>query len=467
MSSSWIIKLNESDSRLHKEDVLRQALAASVLGSINAINFLKGVKACYNPYITFGVRQVPESDGLENRTNNWDAFQDLLVKLSTRELSGNAAIEAVKKMAWNFDSIEWNNFVAPVLRRDLRAGISDKTINKICKGTEYEIPIFSCQLATTSEDRPEMQGIKRLEPKLDGVRVLMVVKPNNIGSAVVSSLSRNGKEFDNFTLIEDQVANNFKSIVETNKRTLKQGFVLDGEIISSSFQELMKQARRKKDVNSDDSVFNIFDIIPINEFYHGTYEEPLSKRLKILDKMRPVVDTMPNVEFLTSIKVNLDTAAGKNQLERYAKDNVAQGFEGIMIKDLDAYYECKRNTSWMKWKPTLTVDLEVIDVQEGTGKNKGRLGALVCAGHDQGVDISVNVGSGFTDAARNDYWDNCDSIIGRTAEVLCDSITKNKDGTYSLRFPRFVRFRDDKSAIMIEEVEEVEEVADIEETSSE
>ena len=160
---------------------------------------------------------------------------------------------------------------------------------------------------------------------------------------------------------------------------------------------------------------------------------------------------MPNIEFLTSIKVNLDTAAGKNQLERYAKDMVAQGFEGIMIKDMDAYYECKRATSWMKWKPTLTIYLQVIDVQEGTGKNKGRLGALVCSGHDQGVDISVNVGSGFTDAVRHDYWDNCDHVIGRTVEILCDAVTKNKDGTYSLRFPRFVRFRDDKSAIIIEE----------------
>jgi len=445
MSASWINKLNESDSRLHKEDVLRQALEASVLGSTNAINFLKFAKLCYNPYVTFGVRQVPESSGLEHQPNPWDDFADLISKLSKRELTGNAAIDAIKKLAWKFDSVEWNNFVAAVIQRDLRAGISDKTINKVCKGTEYEIPIFGCQLATTSENRPEMQGTKRLEPKLDGVRVLMVVTPNDTGSAVVSSLSRNGKEFDNFTNIEKQITDKFKDIVNTNKRTLKDGFVLDGEIIGASFQELMRQARRKKDVNADDSVFNIFDIIPINEFYRGTYEEPLSKRLKILEKMRPVVDTMLNVEFLTSIKVNLDTAAGKNQLERYAKDMVAQGFEGIMIKDLDSYYECKRNTSWMKWKPTLTVDLEVVDVQEGTGKNKGRLGALICSGHDEGVDISVNVGSGFTDADRHDYWDNVDSVIGRTAEILCDSVTQNKDGTYSLRFPRFVRFRDDKS----------------------
>ena len=99
MSASWITKLNESDSRLHKEDIIRQALEASVLGSTNAINFLKFTKACYNPYVTFGVRQVPESSGLEHRPNNWQEFEDLVLKLSSRELSGNAAIDAVKKMA--------------------------------------------------------------------------------------------------------------------------------------------------------------------------------------------------------------------------------------------------------------------------------------------------------------------------------------------------------------------------------
>jgi DNA ligase-1 len=54
------------------------------------------------------------------------------------------------------------------------------------------------------------------------------------------------------------------------------------------------------------------------------------------------------------------------------------------------------------------------------------------------------VGSGFSDVDRDDYWTNRNLVIGRTCEVLCDVITQNQDGTYSLRFPRFVRFRDDK-----------------------
>jgi DNA ligase-1 len=450
MSASWINKLNESDSRLHKEDVILQALEASVLGSSNAINFLSFTKACYNPYVTFGVRQVPDTVGITDAENPWDEFNELMLQLSQRRLTGHSARDAIQSMAERFDSDEWNTFLAPVLRRDLRAGISDKTVNKICKKTDYEIPIFGCQLATNSEGRPEMKGVKRLEPKLDGVRALVTVIPSDFGVTVVC-YSRNGKVFDNFGHIENQVRDNFVNIVRACKgvdqgRSLIDGFVLDGEVIGNTFQELMRQARRKDNVQADDSVFNIFDIIPLQDFRRGHWNAQLRKRIALLDAIRPVVDynNMPNVELLPHIMVDLDTAAGKDQLERYAKDNVNAGFEGIMIKELEAPYICKRSTDWMKWKPTLTVDLEVVGVEEGTGRNLGRLGALVCHGVDDGKEITVNVGSGFSDVDRDDYWTNRNLVIGRTAEVLCDVITQNQDGTYSLRFPRFVRFRDDK-----------------------
>jgi DNA ligase-1 len=448
MSASWIKKLNESDSRLHKEDVLKQALEATVLGSTNAQIFLGLTKACYNPFVTFGVRKVPDTVGIVDAENPWGEFNELLTKLSKRELTGNAALTAIDNMSERFDSIEWNTFCAPVIRRDLRAGISDKTINKICKKTEYEIPIFGCQLATNSEGRPEMKGVKRLEPKLDGVRVIMMVIHNDAGEVVTTCYSRNGKIFENFTHIEEQIQENFLPLVRTIKMNFMgafvDGFVLDGEVIGQSFQELMRQARRKTDAQADDSVFNVFDIMPLADFRRGYWNAQLEKRVEILNGMRSVVDNMPNVELLPHIMVDLDTAAGKDQLERYAKDQVNAGFEGIMIKDMGAPYECKRNTSWMKWKPVITVDLEVVGVEEGTGRNKGRLGALVCAGVDDGKEISVNVGSGFSDGDRDDYWINRNLVIGRTAEILCDVITQNQDGTYSLRFPRFVRFRDDK-----------------------
>ena len=444
MSASWINKLNESDSRLHKEDVIKQALEASVLGSTNAINFLSFTKACYNPYVTFGVRQVPDTVGITSAENPWDEFNELMLQLSQRRLTGHAARDAIQEMAERFDSEEWNTFLAPVLRRDLRAGISDKTINKICKKTAYEIPIFGCQLATNSEGRPEMKGVKRLEPKLDGVRVLMFVIPSDFGDVTTVCYSRNGKVFDNFGHIEEQVRENWIKIARGHQNALINGFVLDGEVIGNTFQELMRQARRKSDVQADDSVFNVFDIIPLSDFREGHWNAQLRKRIDILEHIRHVVDTMPNVELLPHIMVDLDTAAGKDQLERYAKDNVNAGFEGIMIKELEAPYICKRSTDWMKFKPVYDYDLTVIGIEEGTGKNQGRMGALVCEGVDDDKHITVNVGSGYTDVERQSYWDDKESVIGQTAVVMADAITQNQDGSYSLRFPRFKTFRDDK-----------------------
>ena len=446
MSAGWINKLNESDSRLHKEDVVKQALEASILGSTNSQIFLGLAKACYNPYVTFGVKQIPDTVGIIDTENPWEDFNELLVQLSQRRLTGHAARDAIADMSVRFDSNEWNTFCAAVLRRDLRAGISSTTINKICKKTDYEIPVFGCQLATNSEGRPEMKGIKRLEPKLDGVRALFTVIPSD-GELTVICFSRNGKVFENFGHIEDQIRDNWVKLSRkctVMGHSLYNGFVLDGEVIGNTFQELMRQARRKTDVQATDSVLNVFDVIPLSDFRAGHWNAQLSKRMETLEEMRSIIDTMPNVELLPHIMVDLDTAAGKDQLERYAKVNVNAGFEGIMIKEMNAPYICKRSTDWMKWKPTITVDLEVIGVEEGTGRNKGRLGALVCAGDDDAKFITVNVGSGFSDTDRDELWRDRNLVIGKTCEILCDVITQNQDGSYSLRFPRFVRFRDDK-----------------------
>ena len=144
---------------------------------------------------------------------------------------------------------------------------------------------------------------------------------------------------------------------------------------------------------------------------------------------------------MDGIEVDLDTAEGHDILKRYSTDAVAAGFEGIMIKSLDAPYECRRSTFWMKLKPTITVDLNIVGFEEGTGRNAGRLGAIICEGVDNDRRINVNVGSGLSDANRDEYWSARDQLLGDVIEVEADAVTQNQDGTYSLRFPRFVRFR--------------------------
>jgi DNA ligase-1 len=103
---------------------------------------------------------------------------------------------------------------------------------------------------------------------------------------------------------------------------------------------------------------------------------------------------------------------------------------------------CKRSTSWLKWKPTITVDLEVIDFEEGTGVNKNSLGAIVFSGIDQNRKIKVNVGSGYSEDDRKYIWEHKDEFRSRIGEIVADAVTQNQDGSYSLRFPRFGRWRD-------------------------
>ena len=438
MSAGWVKKLNESNSKLHKEDVFTQALELALLGGAAADQFLSLVQACYNPMITFGVKQMPETVGITDAENPWQAYTELLDQLRLRKLTGHAARDAIDALSVRFDSDEWNLFCVPVLRKDLRCGVSEKTINKVCKKTKYEVPVFSCQLATSCEDRPEMRGEKRLEPKLDGVRVLMLCAISDDGSTMAVSYSRNGKVFDNFGHIESQICNRMK---EMSQRIGINSFFLDGEVIGKSFNELMRVARRKGDAVND-SEFHVFDFIPTVDFNRGYWNAQLDKRLQYLDKIKPSIEKMPNVKYPDHLIVNLDTSEGRNQLERYAQDCVKDGFEGIMIKDMGAPYDCRRSTFWLKWKPVITVDLEVMAIEIGTGKNADRMGALVCSGIDNDKRIDVNVGSGFTDEERIEYWENQDTFIGRTAEIMCDAVSQNQDGTYSLRFPRFMRFRD-------------------------
>ena len=435
LAADWIRDLESSDSRLHKESVIEKAYMASQLGSTSAQCFLFNCYQTYNPYYVFGVKQVPETTGLEFRANNWPMFWALCEALRTRSLTGHNARDRILKVANEFDSEEWNNLCRRVLIKDLRCGISEKTLNKVLGKTEWKIPVFSCQLATDSEKHiGKLKGRMRIEKKLDGARVLAIVSP---GGVVL--YSRNGKEFENFPDVAEAIykARHFFTPFFAPTRS----FVLDGEIMGSSFQELMKQAQRKNNVKTKDMVYNIFDILPLDDFGRGYWNKSLRGRLEILDNAREKLNNHPNLTITYGIEVDLDTAAGHDAMRRYANDAVNEGFEGIMIKALEAPYECKRSSFWMKWKPVITVDLTIVGFEEGTGRNAGRLGAIICEGDDDGRKIRVNVGSGLSDSNRDEYWTNRDSLHGNLVEVEADAVTQNQDGSYSLRFPRFVRFR--------------------------
>ena len=87
--------------------------------------------------------------------------------------------------------------------------------------------------------------------------------------------------------------------------------------------------------------------------------------------------------------LDLDTPEGEARFKEINAAAVAGGYEGVMIKDVDAPYNCKRSHAWLKAKPFIEVTLEVVDVEEGTGRNEGRLGAIVCKGTDDGKILSL------------------------------------------------------------------------------
>lgn len=434
VSAGWIKDLESSDSRKFKEQVIEKALMASKLGSVDAQAFLFNCYQAYNPFFTFNIKQIPEVSGQAHRENPWTKFWALLEALRTRSLTGNAARGALEKLSEEFDDDEWNVVCRRVISKDLRCGISEKTLNNVLGNTGWAIPTFSCQLAQDSTDhKKKLQGNKRLECKLDGVRVLAVVQGMN-----VSLFSRNGKEFLNFEQVADDI-NQYKKFFQQSLGT--KNFVLDGEIVGKNFQSLMKQAHRKTDVNTTGMIYHIFDILPLTDFQRGFWNTKQKNRTEILEKFRDKIEQSTILKIMPGLDVDLSTASGNDIMTQFAKSAIDNGFEGIMIKSVDAPYECRRSDFWMKWKPNIEVTLEIINVEEGTGKNKGRLGAFVCSGTDDGRDIRVNVGSGFTDDQRSEFWASRNDLPGSLVEVRADAVTQNQDGTYSLRFPRFKTFR--------------------------
>ena len=422
-----IADLEQHNLRTNKEQIIAaQAKAGNT-------EFFEGCRLALDSMITFGLKQIPEKTDEDGPGLDWSAFITLTSNLRNRNLTGNAARDAVAAAVTQSTQREWNGWYRRILIKDLRCGVSEKTINKVVSkiNGSYIIPVFSCQLAHDSTNHEsKVTGKKQIEVKLDGVRVLAVVHP----TGVVNLFSRNGKPLDNFPHVEFQLAQTASA--------MKEPWVLDGEIMSSSFQDLMTQVHRKSDVQSDDAVLNLFDWLPLANFEQGGWDKTQKERSKALKLWHGFyADKLPSVTCVGYEEVDLNTLAGKTRYKEINEAAIAGGYEGIMLKDMTAPYECKRSTSWLKLKPFIEVSLEVVAVEEGTGKNVGRLGALVCAGIDDGREIKVNVGSGFTDDQRLAFWENRTEIIGDIVEVRADAITKNQDGTYSLRFPRFLHFR--------------------------
>jgi DNA ligase-1 len=423
-----ITSLEEHSSRLNKEAIIE--------AEKDNVELFEGFNLALSPFITFGVKKVPTHGGPDGQGLPWVAFKELCELLRTRQLTGDAARDAIELALSASTKAQWNNWYRRILIKDLRCGVSEKTINKIVKNA---VPLFECMLAHDGANHEsKVSGKKLLEPKLDGVRCLTIV---DYEARTVIQYSRNGKVLENFSHITDGLLQHIDDF--------ERSYVIDGEVVSSSFQELMKQVHRKDDVKASDAVLMAFDIIPLSEFKAGKSKLGQKRRSAMLKGFKATFDkvsTFSTLQSNTAIQivpqkeVDLDDFVGQVEFKEFNKEAIDKGFEGIMIKDPEAPYVCKRHVAWLKQKPFIEVSLTIVGIEPGTGKNEGKMGAAICEGEEDGKFIRVNVGSGWTDAQRDEIDE---SVIGQVLEVRADAITRSQDSEdiYSLRFPRALRFR--------------------------
>lgn len=435
-----VVALAATKKRTAKETILRDAWDSGIT------EFFSGAMLAYDAIVTFGVKKVPlltEADPLGFvPAATFGDFLALAQKLNDRELSGNAAKSALAAAADSYSQHEWNNFYRAVLLKDLRCGITESTINKVLEDTgsktaqKYIIPVFSCQLAKNGDDHPKkVSGIKMLDTKLDGVRLLTVFDKH---TDTVTQYTRNGQINENFTAITDKL----KKLLPV----FNQSMVLDGEVVSDNFQALMKQVNRKTGVDTRDAYLALFDIIPLQDFLAGTCTITQKDRHDILVGLTDAIHAAAGdtVYVIPKLTVDLNTPEGQKTFKDFNRETVDAGYEGIMVKNPDAFYYTKRTDGWLKLKPFVTFDLEVMEVVAGTpgSKYENTMGAVLFAGEDQGRMISVSVGSGWSDEMRDQIWEVRDQILGRIGEIKGDALTKSQNGdSFSLRFPVFMRFR--------------------------
>ena len=422
-----IQSLAADNSRLAKEEILKQAAEEGLT------EFFDGVRMALDNLYTFGIKQVPEKIEDGGQGLSWPNFLQLAEALYRRELTGHAARDAIELAMGVATRDQWNYFFKLILQKDLRCGVSEKTVNKVLKKFKdiASVPVFECMLAHDGANHEsKITGKKLVEPKLDGVRCLTVIDYEN---QTVTQYTRNGKVLENFTHITDYLSQYINEF--------GRSMILDGEVVSHTFQDLMKQVHRKDNVQAGDARLVLFDCLPLVEFKQGISVMGLRRRREFLKNWQNIFADSGFIEIVSQREFDLDVLTDEIEFKDYNQEMVEAGYEGIMIKDPNSKYECKRSTAWLKQKPFIEVSLTVTGYEEGTGRNKDRLGALICEGEDDGKTICVNCGSGFSDDDRTEIWTGRDSLMGQVVEVRADAVTQNQDGTYSLRFPRFKTFR--------------------------
>jgi DNA ligase-1 len=330
-------------------------------------------------------------------------------------------------------------------------------------------------LASPAEDAEDI--ICRLGPtvwvedKYDGVR---------------AQLHREGEMVRIYSRDLNDVSDQFPEIVEAATELQWDG-ILDGEILAYAgghvlpFLTLQTRLGRKNPPESVRSevpvVFVAFDVLALGPGSNGGVEVllqvPLVERRRKLESLG-----LPGVESGGRFALShLVTARSADALEQVFTEARGRRNEGLMVKDPESGYSPgRRGLGWLKMKRALaTLDCVVVGVEVGHGKRHGVLSDYTFAVRDEAADRLVTIGkayTGLTDAeiAEMTRWFEEHTIrqFGRyrqvepimVVEVAFDVIQRSSrhQSGFSLRFPRIVRIRDDKSPAEIDTLANVERI---------
>jgi DNA ligase-1 len=327
-----------------------------------------------------------------------------------------------------------------VVTQNLKIGASVKTLNA-AYGNDF-IPVISCMLGTLYGD-VKPASIKWpcvVTEKLDGIRRVLIKQ-----DGICMMYSRSG-HYDPYCI----------EILEEAKH-LPDNHVYDGELLAiGDFKNSIELRQATNSIanskgNKTGLTFNIFDMIPVDEFFKGmSREHALNRKIRLgatlMDESIQLLHEdwarliagfgiHQDLKVIKSVPI-LAFAKNFTEIEPVVEEIWGRGGEGVMLNTATGLYELKRSKQLLKVKHTEEFTLKVIGVTEGFGKFEDTLGALV-------VDYKgnkVGVGSGFTDAQRKQIWDNPDDYLDRYIEVESFGESKDMLGNVSINCPIFKRF---------------------------
>lgn len=413
-------ELASTSSRLEKEAIILREKDNELL---KQVYFL-----AYDPFTQFYQRKIPKYTPNTNPVgDNLDWGMDQLVTmLASRKVTGNAAIEHLQYVLENVS--DKNALVLErIIGKDLKCGASDSTANKIWPGLVHDYP---CMLASGYDEKlvAKIKWPAFAQLKMDGMRFNVIVKDDKC-----EFRTRNGKEVNLLGNLEAE----FIALAAGNNT------VFDGELVvmdEEDWQYLDRQTGNgilNKAVKgtitpelANRVCATLWDIIPYEDFQNSISKHAYKHRFALLEAMH--LDSGKIRIVSNQIVANLEEA--RTLFERY----LAEGQEGIILKDSMGLWENKRSRGQIKFKGELECDLKIVGIQEGTGKYVGKIGAYICESED-GI-LKCDVGSGFKDDQR--IIDQ--SVIGKVIAVKYNARIKNKQGRDSLFLPIFLEIREDK-----------------------